>query len=164
MQGVIQQVSVSRGGVPKRAIEGAVLTRERVEGDDWAHPQYHGGPQQAVLLIAEEVLEDLKQQGYPVFNGALGENLTTRGLNPHEWRKGQIFRVGAARIELTKPRSPCSTIEVYGPTIRSAIYDAKVKAKDPSSPVWGYSGFYAAVITEGFVRAGDSIELESQMV
>ena len=159
--GRIVQISVSRGGVPKRAIEVGRVQVTGIEGYSWAHPEFHGGPLQSVLLIAEEVLENLRKQGFPVFPGALGENLTTRDVDPRSWRSGQIWRAGSARVELTKVRTPCSTIKVYGDTIGKRIYDAQVKAGNPESPVWGHSGMYARVLSEGIVRAGDGIELES---
>jgi MOSC domain-containing protein YiiM len=161
LEGVVVQVSVSRGGIPKRAIAEGRITIERIEGDSWAHPRYHGGPNQAVLLIAEEALEYLKDRGFPVFPGALGENITMRGIDPRQLRAGQVFRIGGARLELTKVRVPCDTIEVYGTGIGNAVYDAKAEANDASSPVWAFSGFYAKVLSEGIVRSGDSISLES---
>jgi MOSC domain-containing protein YiiM len=133
-----------------------------IQGDAWAHPEFHGGPSQAVLLIAEEVLESLKAQGFSVFPGALGENLTTRGLDPNSWRPGQIWRVGSARLEMTKVRTPCGTIKVYGDQIGKRIYDNRVKAGDVSSPLWANSGMYARVLSEGVVRPDDVIELESE--
>ena len=160
--GRIVQISVSRGGVPKRAIDFGRVQVTGIEGDSWAHPGIHGGPGQAVLLIAEEVLEGLRKQGFPVFPGALGENLTTRDLDPHHWRAGQIWRAGSARLEMTKVRAPCSTIQVYGDAIGRRIYDAQVKAGNPDSPLWGHSGMYARVLSEGVVRAGDVIELEAE--
>jgi MOSC domain-containing protein YiiM len=158
----IVQVSTSRGGVPKRAIAEGRVTVNGIEGDSWAHPEIHGGPLQRVLLIAEEALDELKLAGFPVFAGALGENLTTRGIDPRAWRAGQVWRAGTARLELTKPRAPCSTLKIYGEAIGLAVYDAQVKAEDHRSPVWGYAGFYARVLSEGVVRAGDSISLERE--
>jgi MOSC domain-containing protein YiiM len=45
------------------------------------------------------------------------------------------------------------------PPIQQTIFDAQVKAGDPSSPRWGLAGFYARVVREGIVRAGDQISL-----
>jgi hypothetical protein len=38
----------------------------------------HGGPGKALLLLASEVIDALCAEGWPLFYGALGENLTTR--------------------------------------------------------------------------------------
>jgi len=163
MTGTIVQINTSPGGVPKRAVfEGSVRFRG-LDGDSWAHPQFHGGPNQALLLIAEEVIDILKAKGYPVYPGALGENLTTRGLDPRHFRIGQTYRAGTARFRLTKLRTPCSTIQIYGRQIGREIYDAQAKAGDPASPVWCFAGIYAGVVTEGVIHPGDPISLESEL-
>lgn len=126
-----------------------------------AHPQIHGGPRQAVLIISAEVVEELQSRGYPVFYGALGENLTTRGLDRREMRLGHRLRAGSAVLEITKVRGPCYQLDVYGPAIKQEIYDAQVKAGDYTSPRWGMSGFYARVIEPGSVQAADEISLIS---
>src|SRR5579863_9139703 len=97
----IIQVNISRGGVPKRAVPGAMITTLGLEGDSWAHPQIHGGPDQRVLIIASEVMDDLAARGFPVFYGALGENLTVRGVPVESLRAGQTWRAGEAILELT---------------------------------------------------------------
>jgi MOSC domain-containing protein YiiM len=164
MLGTIIQINTSRGGLPKRAVVGAMVTPLGLEGDAVAHPAFHGGPRKAVLLIASETVDELRAQGYPVFYGALGENLTTRGLDPRQLRVGQRFLAGGALLELTKVRTPCATLDVYGPGIQKAIYDAGVKAGDTSSPLWGRSGFYASVVQSGLVNANDPIALLDQAV
>ena len=157
MAGTIIQINVSLGGIPKRPIAAGMITPLGLAGDACAHPQIHGGPLQAVLLIAAETIDDLQARGYPVFYGALGENLTTRGLDRHQLRIGHQLRAGAAILEITKVRGPCAALDVYGPAIKEEIYDAQVNAGDPTSPRWGLSGFYARVIQAGPVHADDPI-------
>jgi len=159
----IVQINVSPGGVPKRPIPHGVITPLGIEGDLCAHPNIHGGPRQAVLLIASETVDELISRGYPLFYGALGENLTTRGLDSRQLRVGQILRAGGARLELTKVRVPCDSLDVYGPTIKREIYDKRVKAGDVASPRWGMSGFYASVIEPGPVRVNDIITVEATL-
>jgi MOSC domain-containing protein YiiM len=156
--GTVVQVNVSRGGVPKRAIPIAELTEAGIAGDAWRYP-FHGGRQKAILLITIEGIEELVARGFPLFAGALGENLTTRGIDRHALRRGRRLRTGSAAIELTQIRTPCATLDVYGPGIQAAIYDARVQAGDSESERWGLSGFYASVIEAGTVRAGDPIAL-----
>jgi MOSC domain-containing protein YiiM len=149
---------VSQGGIPKLAIPSADLTETGIAGDRWRYP-FHGGRRKAILLITSEGLDELTSQGFRLFPGALGENLTTRGLDRRELRIGQRFRVGEAEIELTQIRLPCTTLDVYGSGIQAAVYDARVQAGDPGSQRWGLSGFYASVVQPGTVRAGDTIAL-----
>ncbi len=108
MIATIVQVNVSPGGLPKRPIMAGMITAVGLAGDACAHPQIHGGPRQAVLLIASETIDELKSRGYPVFYGALGENLTTRGLDPRQLRIGHQLRAGGALLEITKVRGPCT--------------------------------------------------------
>lgn len=160
MQGSVVQVNISNGGVPKYPVLQAHLTPHGVEGDRHNNTQIHGGPRQAVLLIAAEVVDELKEQGFSVFYGALGENITMVGIDRRQLRAGQRFRIGEAIVELTKLRSPCATLNPYGSGIQKAVYDGKT---DPSVPQWGKSGFYAAVIVAGWVRPGDPIQLLEQV-
>ena len=164
MTGTIAHINISRGGIPKLPIPEAIVTPEGLQGDSWAHPQFHGGPKQAILLICGESIEELVAKGYPLYPGALGENLTTAGLDRRQMRAGQRYRIGDVLIELTKVRVPCATLDVYGPAIRSEIYDPQVKAGDPSSPRWALSGFYAAVRKTGAIRRHDIITLVAQVV
>jgi len=164
MTGCVVQISISPGGVPKRPIPEAEVTQEGIRGDSWAHPQIHGGPMQALLVITTEGIEELMAQGYPLYSGALGENLTVTGLDRREMRIGQRYRVGEVLIELTKIRAPCSQLDVYGASIKTAVYDAQVNAGDFSSPRWGLSGFYARVLRAGTLRPRDIIQLVDQVV
>ncbi len=163
MTGRIIQINISRGGLPKRSIPEGILTPLGFEGDLCAHPQLHGGPNQAVLLIAAEVIDELTARGYPLFYGALGENLTTLGFDRSRLRIGDRLRAGGATLEISKVRVPCAALDVYGPTIKQEIYDKRVKAGDPASPRWGMSGFYARVIESGPVRVNDAILLDSSL-
>ena len=155
----IIQVSVSPGGLPKRPVSGGFITPLGLEGDAHAHPSIHGGPQKAVLLIASEVVDELKARGYPIFYGALGENLTTRGVGVRDLRIGDQIRAGGAILEITQPRGPCTALHIYGESLKDEIYDARVRARDPASSRWGMSGFYARVLEPGPVVPGDRIAL-----
>ncbi len=159
MTGTILQVNISPGGVPKRPVEEGMVTPLGIRGDGHAHPQIHGGPAKAVLLLASETIDELAARGYPLFYGALGENLTTRGLDPGQLRIGQQLRAGEALLEITRVRKPCRTLDVYGESLQNEIYDERVKAGDTGSPVWGRSGFYARVIRPGRVRPNDIISV-----
>lgn len=162
MPGAIIQVNLSAGGLPKRPVAGGFIGSLGVEGDRQAHPEIHGGPRKAVLLIAAETVETLAARGYRVAFGSLGENLTTRGLPLRELRIGDRLRAGAALLEITQPRGPCAQLDIYGPSIKTEIYDPRVQARDSSSPRWGMSGFYASVLEPGAVRPGDIIAVVPQ--
>jgi MOSC domain-containing protein YiiM len=155
----VLQISISPGGVPKRPIPNGLATPLGITGDGHNNPQIHGGPRQAILLVTSEGIDELKQQGFPLYHGALGENITTRGLDRRGVRIGQRYRVGDVLIQITKLRTPCDTLSIYGPGIQKAVYDQDVKAGNSASPVWGLAGFYASVLQAGTVHPGDPIQL-----
>jgi MOSC domain-containing protein YiiM len=165
VSGILEQVSRSNGGLPKLKVEGPVMLHPLgIAGDRQRNTLVHGGPRKAVLLIAAEAIDDLRARGYPLTYGSLGENLTVSGLDRRLWRAGQRYRVGEdVHIELTKLRSPCLNLDVYGPNIQCEIYDARCKAGDPESPVWAMGGFYARVIRPGLLVAGAPITLLSDI-
>ncbi|MCW5966535.1 MAG: MOSC domain-containing protein [Bryobacterales bacterium] len=159
MTGKVVQVSTSPGGMPNLPVLEGDLKVEGFAGDGWNNPKSHGGPQQAVLLVALEVIRELQAKGFPVYPGAIGENVTTEGIHVAGLRAGQRFQLGDAVIELTKIRTPCYKLDVYGNGIQQEIYDAEVKQGNASSPRWAKSGFYAKVLQPGVVRAKDQIVL-----
>ena len=159
MSATIVQIHVSRGGIPKRPIAEGIVTTLGIEGDSHAHPQIHGGPLKALLLITVEGIEELKQAGYPLYPGALGENITTQGLDRRTVRLGQRYQVGAIEIEIAKMRQPCDALRPYGSGIGRAVYDPEVKAGNHASPRWGLAGFYASVVKTGTIQPGDAIRL-----
>jgi MOSC domain-containing protein YiiM len=152
------QVNVSLGGVPKRPIPRGEVTFTRVRGDDWNDKKHHGHRDQAVCLFSVEMLKRLCDEGFPLFPGALGENFTTEGLDYHTVRPGQAYRVGKeVVIRITRVRTPCRTIAVYGEGLLRAMFDAEVRRGNADTPLWGKSGFYAEVLREGTVFPGDEI-------
>ena len=156
MIGTVVQVSVSHGGIPKRALPLVEAAETGIAGDSWRYP-FHGGRRKAMLLATIEGIEELVSHGFPLYPGALGENVTTRGLDRRALRVGQRFQVGEAEIELTQIRAPCATLDVYGSGIQAAMFDARIVAGNAESPLWGLSGFYASVIRPGTIRAGDTV-------
>jgi MOSC domain-containing protein YiiM len=163
--GRVIQINRSNGGLPKLPVTGPVmLETEGVAGDRHRNLKYHGGPDKAVLMIAAEVVDRLAAAGY----GALGENLTVEGLDPHSWRKGQRYRVGdEAVIELTTLRQPCQNLLVFGAgegsPIARELYDLRCRAGDFTSPQWAQGGFYARVICGGLLVEGAGVVLESDL-
>ena len=144
--------------MPKLPVPEAEITSTGIVGDTWRRP-FHGGRRKAILLITAEGIDDLVKHGFPLFYGSLGENITTRGLDPRMLRIGQRYRAGEAVIQLREVRLPCATLDIYGRGIQAAIYDAKAQAGDPTSACWGLSGFYASVVRPGTIRAGEAIAL-----
>jgi len=161
--GTIIQINVSFGGMPKRPIAVGAIGPLGIEGDSHHHPEIHGGLRKAVLIIASEVVDELTARGYPLFYGALGENLTTRGLALRDIRIGDQIRAGTALLEVTQPRGPCRQLDVYGPTLKEELSDDRVRGGDYTSPRWGMSGFYTRVLLPGQVQPEDPITVVAKL-
>ena len=145
MTAMLAQLNVSRGGIPKRPVDGARVTRFGVEGDEQRNLKYHGGPNRAVCIYSEELYVELRDEGIDVTNGAFGENFTTRGVDLNALEKGDRLRVGDCLVEITDVRVPCNTLK-------------KLSAKLPKAIV-GRSGWVAKVVEEAEVKPGDAIEV-----
>jgi MOSC domain-containing protein YiiM len=61
MPGRVVQVNTSPGGVPKRAVAGALVGPLGLEGDAVKHTKIHGGPERAVCLWALETILALQE-------------------------------------------------------------------------------------------------------
>src|SRR6476659_692587 len=115
MPAILAQLNVSPGGMPKRPVPAAVVTRDGVDGDWQKNRKYHGGPNRAICLFSEELYAWLREQGVEgLFNGAIGENFTTRGIALMDLSPGDRLRVGAdCVIELTGVREPCRQLKKW---------------------------------------------------
>jgi kynurenine formamidase len=60
MNGRIVQINVSPGGVPKRSVPRAHVTRSGLEGDAHRDTEHHGGPDRALVI---EYLVNLDRLG-----------------------------------------------------------------------------------------------------
>lgn len=147
----VVQVNVNpQGGVPKYAVESALVTVSGVRGDKQRDRRYHGGPERAVSLFSYELIEALKAEGHPIAPGTTGENLTISGLDWETLQVGDCLAIGAElRIQITAFAAPCSNIA-------GSFADGSFKRM--SQKLYpGWSRLYARVLQEGSVRPGDPV-------
>src|SRR3954467_469740 len=75
-----------------------------------------------VHLMHEELFDELRASGFSVEPGAIGENVTTRGLDLLALPTGARLRMGAeAVIEVTGLRNPCWQIEAFQKGLTAAV-------------------------------------------
>jgi MOSC domain-containing protein YiiM len=122
-----------------------------VEGDEQSDLSVHGGVHKAVYAYPSEHYpfwrEEVPRVDLPL--GTFGENFTTEGLFEEAVHIGDRFRVGSAEFIVTQPRLPCFKLGIrFG---RREMVKRFLRS--------GRTGFYLAVLEEGWVTAGDSIEL-----
>ncbi len=108
-----------------------------------------------VHLMHAELHDDLAAAGYDVPPGALGENVTTRGIDLLALPTGTVLRLGAdAVVEVTGLRNPCAQIEAF-----SAGLLAEVVGRDPSGDVVRKAGVMGIVLASGVVAPGDGVQV-----
>ena len=155
--GHIVQLSVSNGGVPKRAVETARVTALGLEGDAHRNLEHHGGPARAVCLFPLEAIQGLAAEGHTIVPGALGENVTTVRLDWSAVVPGARLLLGEqVLLEVTKFTSPCFKL---APLFRHRDFARVSQTRHP-----GWSRVYARVLAEGAVRPGDAVRLVSEPV
>jgi MOSC domain-containing protein YiiM len=138
-------VNISVGGIPKVAQPRADILPRGLAGDGHNHDK-HNTPTQAVSLIDVEDLDDLRTEGFDVYPGATGENLTLRGLDIDRLCMGDRLRfTGGVELELTKARNPCYVMDAIDPELKKALI--------------GRCGYLARVVHTGVIRPGEAIEV-----
>jgi MOSC domain-containing protein YiiM len=141
-------------GLPKSPAPQLTITTDGVEGDfnRWRTEAARGDPDQAVLLLREEDLADLRAEGWPVQAGDLGENLTVAGLPADSLQAGVQVRVGAVLLVLSKPCEPCTVLYSlpYVGSERGHVFLRTLK---------GRRGWFARVVQGGSVSVGTPMEV-----
>ncbi len=137
-------------GIYKSPVAGSVMVRRlNIDGDGQGDLGGHGGEQRAVMVYQTESYDywsrilgrgDLQP-------GQFGENFTITGLADDEVCIGDRYTIGEAEFEVTQPRVTC--------------FRVGMRLGEPDMPnllvAHHRPGFYFRVITEGQVRAGDTI-------
>ena len=134
-----------------------MLSRLGLDGDGQADLKAHGGPNRAVYCYPHEHYGHwaAKLERADFHYGAFGENLTLLGLLESAVCIGDVFRIGGAVIQVSQPRVPCYKLadKLGLPGFEKTFLRAN------------RSGFYARVLEEGVLEAGDPIaQLEKDAV
>jgi MOSC domain-containing protein YiiM len=140
-----------------RGVEGDAHHGEKVKHRyaAWKNPDAPNLRQ--VHLLQEELFDELRARGFDVQPGAIGENVTTRGLDLLALSQGTRLRLGAeAVIEVTGLRNPCRQIDAFARGLTAAVLD-----RDSDGRLVRKAGVMAVVIQGGDVKAGDAITVES---
>ncbi len=153
MDGRVVHVNVSPGGVPKLPVAQARAGRDGLAGDAHDHDAVHGGPHRAVCLFASEAIERVRADGHPgVGPGAVGENLTTEGIELSRLAVGTRLAVGPdVVLEISGPANPCDVIKGAFQAGKSGRISILLHPED--------SRMYARVLSDGVVRPGDAIRV-----
>jgi MOSC domain-containing protein YiiM len=138
----------------KQPVQGRLLIRDHsLAGDRQADPRLHGGPRKALYAYASEDYAWWQDRlGAELAPGTFGENLTLGGVAVERALVGERWAVGTAVLEVVQPRYPCWKLGVR-------MGDGQFPRKFLEAR---RSGTYLAVVAEGDVGAGDTVETISR--
>ena len=152
--GLLVSVNTSPGGVPKVPIGAGRMRWRGVEGDGHDSPEpMHGTPDQAACLFPFEAIDRIRADGHQAFPGVYGDNFTVAGLDWKGLRTGDRLRLGkdGPLLLLTELATPCAKQARW---FRGGKFGRMSVSRYPEDARW-----YASVLEEGAVAAGDEVRL-----
>jgi len=109
-----------------------------------------------VHLIHTELFDELRDKGFDVKPGDLGENITTSDIDLLGLPTGTRLHIGAsAVVEVTGLRNPCIQLDTFRKGLMAATLD-----KNAAGNLVRKAGVMSVVLAGGDVRPGDVINVE----
>ncbi len=109
-----------------------------------------------VHLIHSELHDELREKGFEVEAGQMGENITTCGIDLLALPVNARLHLGAdAIVEVKGLRNPCSQLDGLQQGLMAATLD-----KDANGNLIRKAGIMGVVIASGEVKPGDAIRVE----
>lgn len=106
-----------------------------------------------VHLIHGELLDELAARGFDVAPGAMGENVTTQGVDLLALGRGTRLHLGPdAVVEVTGLRNPCAQLDALAPGLMAAVL-----GRDEHGGLIRKAGIMGVVVAGGVVASGDRI-------
>ncbi|MEU7887252.1 MOSC domain-containing protein [Microbispora bryophytorum] len=109
-----------------------------------------------VHLVHAELHDELREAGFAVREGDMGENVTTRGVDLLALPAGTRLHLGeTAVVEVTGLRNPCVQLDGFQDGLMKAVLD-----RDEEGNLVRKAGVMGVVVAGGEVRPGDPIRVE----
>lgn len=135
-------------GIWKEEADELVVRTEKIDDDDIANPQYHGGPDRVVCAYPFEHYAYWEQQfGKALTQSAFGENLALAGMTEDAVCIGDVYQFGDTILQITQGRFPCSTINKRNNN--NQLLKAVVEM--------GYTGYFFRVLQEGTIKPDSKV-------
>ena len=108
-----------------------------------------------IHLIHVELHDELATRGFTVGAGAMGENITTRGIDLLGLPVGARLLIGsAAVVQVTGLRNPCAQLDGIESGLMAAVLD-----RDLQGRIVRKAGIMGIVVAGGEICGGDAITI-----
>lgn len=138
--GKLRAICISeKRGTEKTEVPEAEIKKE------WGicHDAHGGNWHRQISLLSGEKIDEFRNRGADIANGAFGENLIIEGYDLRALPVGTRFRIGEVLLELTQIGKEChSHCEIY---------------KRMGDCIMPREGVFAVVIEEGHIKKGDPV-------
>ena len=128
------------------------ICQQGVIGDMQADLNHHGGEERVLHHFPLEHYGQYRR--WDLMAGfkdvpAMGENISTVGLDESQVNIGDIVQIGSVVLQITQPRSPCFKLNLqFGhPKFALAMQESRM------------CGWFYKVLTEGEINANNSVHL-----
>ncbi len=109
-----------------------------------------------VHLIHSELFSELKEKGFDIQDGEIGENITTQGIDLLSLPKGALLKIGeTVKIEVTGLRNPCKQLDSLHKGLMKAVLD-----QDKDGNLIRKAGIMGIVLEGGEITIEDNIVIE----
>lgn len=108
-------------------------------------------------LIQAELHDELRASGIELAPGEMGENITTLGIDLLALSKGALRHLGggAAVVEVTGLRNPCTQLDALRPGLMNAVLE-----RDANGALIRKAGIMGVVVRSGTVRSGGEVRAQ----
>lgn len=147
-----EMAGVSTGIDGKQTATQLIVHYDHVAGDAQADPKHHGGPDRVLHHFPREHYGQYRRWDLITqFNDApsMGENISTVGLKETQVNIGDIMQIGAVKVQVTQPRSPCFKLNLQFGHNEFAL------AMQQSQ----LCGWFYRILTPGVIHLSDKIVL-----
>jgi MOSC domain-containing protein YiiM len=168
MNGIVMAVSLSQSHSFSKHNQASIklLTGLGVEGDTHLgekvqhRSRVKQNPDQPNLrqvhLVHAELHDELREKGFDVLPGQMGENITTRGIDLLGVPTGTKLHLGStAVVEVTGLRNPCTQLDDFQSGLMKAVLD-----NDEDGNLIRKAGIMGIVLEEGEIYVNDIIRAE----
>jgi MOSC domain-containing protein YiiM len=108
-----------------------------------------------VHLIHSELLDEFQLSGVNVSPGALGENITTQGIDLLALPLGTELIISGVALRITGLRNPCKQIDHFKQGLLSMVL-----RRSENGQLIRKAGIMSVVIEGGTITPGDKIEIK----